>query len=411
MNVRLSVMTNYTHLCKEQRDTIQYLLDRNYTFIQIGNAIGKDRTTISKEIKRNRYLKSFTNNDAFDSKAISEAVNACPNLSKYPYVCNFCKNKGGCRKNKLYYHSNIAQQHYENTLKTSREGVDIIPEIVEEIEQSIIPLIKEKKQSVNQVYINHSDVLYFTKPTFYKYINIGVLSLSNLDLPKKVKYKKRKHNKSNENKRKLAILKGRKYEDYLSFVSKHPKMNICQMDTVEGNKGSRKVLLTIIDVETHFMFIRLLNQKDIKSVNNAWDNFKHNLNSKQYSKLFKIVLTDNGSEFLDPLHIEYDYNTGRKLSYVFYCKPYSSWQKGCIEKNHEYIRKIFPKGTNFDNFTDEQIQKLEDIINNIPRDSLKGNSPYNLFTKKYPDILEVFNISYISPDDVTLTKESVLGDK
>lgn len=404
-------MTNYSHLCREQRDTIQYLLDKKYTLTNIGNAIRVDRTTISKEIKRNRYLKSFTNNEAFDSKAINEAINACPNLSKYPYVCNFCKNKGGCRKNKLYYHSNIAQQHYEFILKSSREGIDIKPEIVDEIEQSIVPLIKDKKQSINQVYINHSDVLYFTKPTFYKYVNMGVLSLSNLDLPKKVKYKKRKNNKSNENKRKLAILKGRKYEDYLSFVAKHPKMNVCQMDTVEGNRGSKKVLLTIIDVDTHFMFIRLLGKKDIKSVNNTWDDFKHNLNSKQFSKLFKIVLTDNGSEFLDPLHIEYDYSTGKKISHVFYCKPYSSWQKGCIEKNHEYIRKIFPKGTNFNTFTDEQIQKLENTINNIPRDSLIGNTPYNLFKKKYPDIIDSLNCSYISPDDVTLTNESVLGDK
>ena len=403
-------MTNYTHLCREQRDTIQYLLDKNYTLTSIGNAIKVDRTTVSKEIKRNRYLKSYTY-DSFDKKGIDNAINACPNLSKYPFVCNFCKHKGGCRKNKLYYHSNIAQQHYELVLKTSREGIDIEPSVIDEIEQSIIPLIKDKKQSINQVYINHSDILYFTKPTFYKYVNLGVLSISNLDLPKKVKYKKRKHNRTNDNKRKIAILKGRKYEDYLSYIEKHPKMNICQMDTVEGNRGSRKVLLTIIDVETHFMFIRLLDKKDIKSVNNAWNIFKLILSSKQFSKLFKIILTDNGSEFLDPLHIEYDYNSGKKVSHVFYCKPYSSWQKGCIEKNHEFIRKIFPKGTNFNNFTNEQIQQLENIINNIPRDSLKNNTPYNLFNKKYPDIVSLLNISYISPDEVALTKESVLGDK
>lgn len=206
MKVRLSIMTNYTHLCREQRDTIQYLLDKNYTLTSIGNAIKVDRTTVSKEIRRNRYLKSYTY-DSFDKKGIDNAINACPNLSKYPFVCNFCKHKGGCRKNKLYYHSNIAQQHYELVLKTSREGIDIEPSVIDEIEQSIIPLIKDKKQSINQVYINHSDILYFTKPTFYKYVNLGVLSISNLDLPKKVKYKKRKHNRTNDNKRKIAILK------------------------------------------------------------------------------------------------------------------------------------------------------------------------------------------------------------
>lgn len=404
-------MTNYNHLCKEQRDSIQYFIERNYTFSQIANAVDKDRTTISKEIKRNRYLKSFTNIDSFDEKGISLALKECSKLSKPPYVCNTCKSKGGCRKNKLYYQSNVAQQHYNLILKSSREGIDIKPETIDEIEQSIVPLIKDKKQSINQVYINHSDVLYFSKPTFYKYVNLGVLSLSNLDLPKKVKYKKRKDSNKTKNKRLIAILKNRSYDDYLLFISKHPKMNKCQMDTVESSRKSRKVLLTIIDIETHFMFIRLLDKKDVKSVNIAWDDIKNKLNSKTFAKLFRIILTDNGSEFFDPLHIEIDYNTGRKISNVFYCNPYSSWQKGCIEKNHEFIRKVFPKGTNFNNFSNNIIKKLEDTINNIPRQSLNGETPYNLFLKKYPDIINKLKCSYIEPDKVSLNQTDILEVK
>lgn len=159
------------------------------------------------------------------------------------------------------------------------------------------------------------------------------------------------------------------------------------------------------------MFIRLLDKKDIKSVNNAWDSIKDKISIDIYSKLFRIILTDNGIEFYDPMHIEVDYNTGEKLSNVFYCEPYSSWQKGCIEKNHEYIRKIFPKGTNFDDFYDKDIQKLEDTINNIPRESLNKETPYNLFKKEYPEMIEKLNCSYISPDDVSLTKESIRGEK
>lgn len=392
----------YNHLNKEQRDVIQYMIDKNYSFSDIGKAIEKDRTTISKEIKRNRYLKSFTCSDPYNLKNIQKAVNDCPRLLKYPYVCNICKSKGGCRKNKLYYQSNIADDHYKLNLVTSRQGIDIKPETIEEIEQSIVPLIKDKKHSINQIYLNHSDILYFSKPTFYKYVDLGVISLTNLDLPKKVKYKERKNNQEHENKRNLALLKGRSYDDYLKFILKHKKMNKCQMDTVIGTQDSSKVLLTIIDVSTHFMFIRLLDKKDIKSVNNAWDSIKNNLDIKLYSKLFRIVLTDNGTEFFDPLHIELDYNTGKKVSNVFYCKPYSSWQKGCIEKNHEFIRKVFPKGTNFDDFDEQVIKQLEDNINNIPRDSLNGETPYNLLNKKYPDIIKDLNCSYIKPDHVTL---------
>jgi len=185
-------------------------------------------------------------------------------------------------------------------------------------------------------------------------------------------------------------------------------MNKCQMDTVEGTLNSKKCLLTIIDVKTHFMFIRLLDKKDVKSVNIAWDTIKNKLDINTFSKLFKIILTDNGYEFYDPLHIELNYDTGRKISHVFFCKPYSSWQKGCIEKNHEFIRKVFPKGTSFDDLNIKQVQKLEDTINNIPRESLKGKTPYELLKDKYPKVIELLNCSYILPDDVSLNRKDVL---
>ena len=168
----------------------------------------------------------------------------------------------------------LAQENSDKVLSESRVGIDIDLDTIDQIENTIVPLIKNKKQSVNQVYSNHSDILYFCKTTFYKYIDLGVLSLSNLDLPKKVKYKKRKSNKDTDYKRKLALLKNRTYEDCLEFIIKHPKMNVCEMDTVEGNKGG-KVFLTILIKDTKFMFIRLLDKKDVASV-------KKKLNKKYY---------------------------------------------------------------------------------------------------------------------------------
>ncbi|MGN1276374.1 MAG: helix-turn-helix domain-containing protein, partial [Floccifex sp.] len=279
-------MTNYNQLLKEQRETIEYMIGKNYTFTSIGKAIDKDRTTISKEIKRNRYIKSYFY-DAFDPKGINEAINKCPKLQVKPYVCNCCPSKNKCTKHKLFYNASTAQQHYEETLVSSRQGVDITPEIIDEIEHSIVPLIKNKKQSINQIYNNHSDILYFSKVTFYKYVNVGVFSLKNIDLPKKVTYKARKNKEEKVYKRKASLLKGRTYDDYLDFILKHPKMNICEMDTVEGNRNSEKVLLTIIIKKTKFMFIRLLDKKNIQSVNSEIDAFKEKLGIKLYSKVFR----------------------------------------------------------------------------------------------------------------------------
>lgn len=400
-------MTNYNHLLKEQRNTIEYLISLNKSFTYIANAIKVDRTTIAKEIKRNRYIKSYYY-DAFDRKGIDSAVDNCDKLSKPPYVCNACPNKRYCTKHKIYYNASLAQQNYENNLVESRIGVDITPDIIDQIESSIVPLIKDKKQSINQVYINHSDVLYFCKTTFYKYVDLGVFSLNNLDLPKKVKYKKRKSNKEKDYKRKLAILKGRTFEECIDFTIKHPRMSICEMDTVEGKKGG-KVFLTLLIKDTKFMFIRLLDKKDISSVNKEIDKLKKQLGIKLFSKVFRIIVTDNGTEFLDPMHIEIDYNTGKKTTNVFYCHPYSSFEKGSLEHNHEYIRRVLPKGVSLNNLTKEQVQKLETTINNIPRKKLNGQTPYELTKKKYSLLIEKLNYQYIEPDDVSLSKKDILG--
>lgn len=206
------------------------------------------------------------------------------------------------------------------------------------------------------------------------------------------------------------MLKERTYQEYLTFTTEHTKMNICEMDTVEGNKGG-KVFLTIIIKDTKFMFIRLLDKKNIASVNKEIDKLKNVLGIKLFSKVFRVVLTDNGSEFLDPVRIERDYNTNRKTCNVFYCEPYSSYQKPNIERNHEYIRRVFPKGATLNNLTTKQVQKLETIINNIPREKYDGKTPYEMTKKKYPELLKKLNYKYVKPDDVSLTLESVLGDK
>lgn len=399
-------MTNYNQLNCSQRETIQILLNKGKSFTEIGQAINKDRTTISKEIKRNRYIKSHFY-DAFDIKGIIEAVEKCDKLKSKPYVCNTCPNKSFCNKHHLYYEYKLSQKHYEDNLIESRSGIDIKPDAINEIELQIVPLVKDKKQSVNQIYINHPDILYFSKSTFYKYVDLKVFSLTNADLPKKVKYKQRKK-KHDNNKRELSLLKERKYEDFIVFSTNHPRMNIVEMDTVIGKRNNNKCLLTLYIRQTHFMLIFLLNKKDSASVNARINFLKETLGIKLYSKVFKIFLTDNGTEFFSVLNFERDFETTKKVSNIFFCHPYSSYEKHGVEVNHEYIRRVFPKGTSFSNLTDEIIKNLQDNINSIPRESLNGETPYNLTKKLYPDLIEKLNCKYIKPDDVSLSKTDIL---
>ena len=395
----------YKQLNKEQREVIQILINKKENFTTIGNSINVDRTTISKEIRRNRYIKS-NYYEPFDFNGVNNAENDCKILQHPPYVCNTCPLKNTCNKHKLYYDARIAHEHYEELKSYSRSGIDITPETIEEIENSIVPLIKDKHQSINQIYANHDDLIYFSKPTFYKYIDMGVFSLTNLDLPKKVKYKKRRR-KYNKERRELSLLKGRSYNDFCVFIVNHPKMHIYEMDTVIGKRDEQKVLLTIYFRDTHFMLIRLLDRKTVAYVNEEFKKFKNILGIKLYTKIFRIGLTDNGSEFFDPYQIEKDYDTGKKITNLFYCDPNRPDQKGGIEKNHEYIRIIYPKGTSFNNLTKEDVILLENTINNIPRDSLHGLSPYQATKDKYPlFISKLPYITYIAPDDIDLSPKN-----
>lgn len=402
-------MTNYNQLYKEDRTSIEELIKKGYSFTDISKEIKKDRTTISKEIRRNRFIRSSFYS-LFNEKGIQKAINSCDRLKKPPYVCNNCPFKNSCNKYHLYYNAKAAQCHADEIKSESRKGIDATEEEINIINKNIVPLIKDKKQSVNQVYINHPDILPFTKTTFYTYVNNGIINLTNLDLPKKVVYKKRKKKTNNSYKRETSVLINRSYEEYIIKLDeeKNKKFNIWQLDTVIGLQTDKKCLLTFLMVETNFMIIRLLDKKDIYNVDNEFTKIKNNLGSELYKKVINIILTDNGTEFYDPTHLEYNLDTGEKLCSVYYCHPNSPDEKPEIEKNHEYIRYVLPKKTSFEHLTKEDIKLLEDNINNIPREIFGGKTPYELTKEKYPELIKKIGSNYIEPDDVTLNKKNII---
>ena len=152
------------------------------------------------------------------------------------------------------------------------------------------------------------------------------------------------------------------------------------------------------------MLIYLLPYKQSRYVTEVFDNLKDILGINEFKRLFEVILTDNGTEFSDPLSIEVDMNTGEKICSLFYCDPNCSWQKGSIEKNHEYIRYILPKGTSFSGLTQDDCYLIASHINSVPRLSLNNSTPYDssfLFIGK--NNLDKFNIKKIDNDNIDLT--------
>ena len=178
------------------------------------------------------------------------------------------------------------------------------------------------------------------------------------------------------------------------------------MDTVIGTSGGKggKCFLTLLFRKFNFMLIFLLPYKKSQHVTETFDYIKNLIGIENYKKLFEVILTDNGTEFSDPLSIEVDFNTGEKIVNLFYCDPNCSWQKGSIEKNHEYIRYVLPKGTSFAGLTQEDCELLASHINSVPRVSLNNNTPYDIAALFIgTDIIDKFNIKKIPYDDVNLS--------
>ena len=167
------------------------------------------------------------------------------------------------------------------------------------------------------------------------------------------------------------------------------------MDTVEGTKGG-KVLLTLLLVQYNLMLTFIMDSQTTACVNKVFDWIRSTIGMNNFKKFFQVVLTDNGHEFFEPLSI----------SHVFYCDPSASYQKGAIEKNHEYIRYVLPKGSSFDSLTQEDCNLLMSHINSVPRQSLRNNTPY-LEVQHFIDeeLLNKLGVFLILPDEVSLSPE------
>ena len=409
------------HLSLDEREIIEEMLKDNFNLTQIGEKIEKHRTTISKEILKHRFKKesvqynsTFANcihTDKCENSGTKLCKKSCANfqekecilLNNPPYVCNGCPKKSHCRFSKYYYRAKDANKEYNEFKSESRIGIRLSQEEIYNINNIITPLIKDKHQSINHVFINNPDLLYFSKPTFYSYVNLNLFSFRNIDLARKVKYKPRKDNEKRRTRTESIIRIGRTYKDFNDYLSMNPNISIVEMDTVEGTKGG-KVFLTLLFRNSNFMLIFLMESKTMEEVERVFIKIRKTIGVEAFKRIFEVILTDNGSEFFNPISIEVDYNTGEVLSRVFYCDPYCSHQKGAIEKNHEYIRYILPKKSSFNNLTQEDCDLIASHINSTSRIILNNKTPYEVVQSLIStDIIGKFNISYIKPDDINLS--------
>ena len=381
------------HLNLSQRIIIESKLNDRLSLRKIGEFVGKPHTTISREILNRRILVKGNHFNNFNTK--------CEKTDKAPFVCNGCPNKNKCKKNRYFYYAKDANDDYKKNLVESRQGIDF-----ENVEfRKMDRIIKEEVDKGHSFYMIITDHPEFniTERTLYNYQAHGYLSCKNIDLPRKVRYKKRKRivpkNKSDRKEENCRI--NRTYPDFLKYKEINKITYYVEMDTVEGVKG-HSVLLTLNFVPFNFMMAFKLESQIISEVTKIFNNLKELLGYELFHKIFPLILTDNGKEFKRPDLIE-DNGPDVVDTKIFYCDSRRSDQKGSCEVTHEYIRRYIEQGTDLDKYSNDDILLMMNHINNTKRKKLDGNSPFSLMNKKFgSETLNKLGYYYIEPNNIII---------
>ena len=362
------------------RLAIQLMLDDNKSIKEIEKDIKRTSSGIIKEVNKHIFFKfpsvyggqhpclRYASCNVKDKECYLTCKNIeykiCPKLTKSPHICNGCTTKNGCRLVRKYYDAKIAHNSYKDTLSNSRTGLHYTNTEMIILNERLCPLIITSKSvyhaivTVNKVYKTN-----FNLKTIYRQIKGNYLLVKSSDLPRS-RRKSKVVSKDTNYKRNI---KGHTYEEYIQKKENNPDAIETQMDTVEGIKeNNAPVLLTLEIVKINFLFIFKIDSQTIEKIKEKLNYFKNIIGKEDFDKITEILLTDNGREFININEIT---SVSDRIN-LFYCHPYSSFEKGSIENNHELIRRVIPKGISLKPYTQKDLNLLCSHINSLYRESL-----------------------------------------
>lgn len=416
----MSTENSNSHLTLDERRIILSGITNGSTKVAIAQTIGKDKSTVGKEIKLHRIL-------SHKSSLPLECINykkckfgricslecqdyfpfKCKRRDRSPGACNGCSNWSKCRFNKYTYNAEKAQATYEETLVDSRLGVNLTVSEAQAISDVIREPLKNG-QSPYAVLKAHPE-LDICEKTLYNYIEGNVFKdITVMDLRRQVSrkiskkksatYKKRKDNK---------YLEGRKFKDYLSYVKDNPDVFITQMDTVYNDGTNGPFIQTFKFLSAGILFALFHTEKTAAAMLSGVNILEDILGTEVFRKYVHVLLTDRGSEFSAAEEME-NSSDGSRRTRVFFCDPMQSGQKGSLENNHEELRYIFPKSINLYDLgltSQGPLTLALSHINSYPVEKLGGKSPLELTEFLYPDLFKrftTFGIKKIAKDDIIL---------
>lgn len=409
------------HLTVQERIIIEKGIENGSIKAAIALTIGKDKSTVGKEIKKHRELvhKSSYKINCANMKNCSHnhvCVNCadfkpftCNRRDRSPGACNGCSKYTYCRYDKYRYKADFSHKKYREDLVDSRTGINMSYEECKAMADIIVPLIKAG-HSPYHIVTNHPE-LNISEKTLYNYIENGIFrEFGLLDIDLRIKTK-RKITKKASNKYKKRedkkYLNGRTYDDFINYTAENKNLSVVEMDTVYNNGSTGPFMQTFKFLDYSFMFIVYQEEKTAKSMVEGVDLLEKILGKDLFSEEVAIIKTDRGSEFCDAEGFEKEENESRRTR-IFYCDPMASGQKGSLENNHKEIRYICPKENDLKDLglnSQEKANLIVSHINSQSKEHLKGKSPLEVMEFMNPALYQKFKdfgIERINKDNIVL---------
>lgn len=237
---------------------------------------------------------------------------------------------------------------------------------------------------INDLIINHKEKIkgmpVVCVKTIYNYINDNKLEIKRIDLPIAVKRKKRVE------KREYLKTKGTSIDERPEYINNRLEFGHWEGDTVIGTKSKGETLLTLVERKTRETIIVKMKNRKSKTVLMAINKIEKQYGKEKFKKIFKSITFDNGNEFARFKDIEKKYDSKDYRTKVYFAHPYCSWERGTNERHNRIIRKFIPKGNPIENYSNEYIEFIQNVINNSSKKVLGYKSSEILFNQELAKI-------------------------
>lgn len=334
----------FSHLTWKNRLKIEKMLKEKRTVREIADALHVHNSTIYREIKR-----------GLTQQKTSELVDVevyCPETAQ--------------RK----YQENLQAKGPDLKIGTDRSLAEYIEDKIINDHYSPAAALAKIKEEGRIFSVEISEW------TLYSYITKGVFRrLTNKDLPMRGR-KKKVYRKVRE----ARLPRGESIETRPQEINERSSAGHWEMDTVVSSKNSKKRLLVLTERKTNYEIIELMPDGTTGSVVAALNRLERRFGPRRFREIFQSVTVDNGSEFADCAGMEASCERARPRTRIYYCHPYSAYERGSNEVGNRMIRRHLPKGTDFSNLTRREVKEIEKWMNDYPRERLGWETARRAFT-------------------------------